>query len=227
MYPGNKAIPGVIHKIINQIPDCYNFYELFAGSAAVSQYLSVLARAHTVKYFINDVDPAVTVKFNYPAGSLVTNFEALDIIKSLLTVPAVSAWNFIFLDPPYLHNTRSNSELYKYEMTVLDHEQLLSTVRDLKHNCMIIHPACDLYNHVLKSFRKVHLYIRYHSKTSHEVLYMNYPEPQTLLTYDLYGSDCWDRERIKRKGDRLIKKISGLPVLEQKYIVSRLCDLGK
>jgi hypothetical protein len=31
-YPGQKNIPGLIHKIINEIPYCSEFYEFFAGS---------------------------------------------------------------------------------------------------------------------------------------------------------------------------------------------------
>jgi len=40
-YPGNKNIPGLIQKIVNQIPECKFFHEPFAGSAGVSNFLSV------------------------------------------------------------------------------------------------------------------------------------------------------------------------------------------
>jgi hypothetical protein len=45
---------------------------------------------------------------------------------------------------------------------------------------------------------------------------------QTLQNDSLLGKDCWDRQRIKRKCERLIKKLSALPVLEKKYILDRI-----
>lgn len=224
-YPGNKNIPGLIQKIVNQIPPCKNFYEPFAGSAAVSTFLSI-ASLDPVQFFINDLDPAVTAKFNYPAGSTVTNKRAFDIIRFLLSVSDGNE-TFVFLDPPYMHSTRLYSQnLYNYEMTDLQHYKLLSAVRDLKCNCMIIHPQCDFYDYELKDWRTVQLSVRYHNKTSIENLYMNYPRPEQLLTYVSTGTDCWDRQRIKRKGDRLVKKLLSLSALERNYIISRIQNIS-
>lgn len=220
-YPGNKNIPGLIHKIVNQIPVCTNFYEPFAGSGSVSNFLSLLPMVN-LNYFINDIDPSVTDKYNYPAGSVITNHNAFHFLEKipLATAPKDT---FIFLDPPYLESTRnSQKQLYSTSLTPRDHFVLLSTLGALKYNCMIIHPSCPLYNDSLKSWRTIKVSVRYHNKTSIEKLYMNYPQPQQLLTYALYGNNCWDRQRIKRKADRLIKKLSALPAAERNYILNKL-----
>ncbi len=47
---------------------------------------------------------------------------------------------------------------------------------------------------------------------------MNYPTPTKLLTTRFVGADCWDRQRIKRKGERL-SKLKTLPNHEQQYIL--------
>lgn len=220
-YPGNKNIPGLIHKIVNQIPPCKNFCEPFAGSAAVSTFLSLLPELN-LNFYLNDIDPAVTDEFDYPAGSTVTNLDALYFLK-ILNNSTDRTDSFIFMDPPYHHSTRnSQSELYGTTMSHHQHVQFLSSVIDIKSNCMIIHPVCDLYDQHLKSFRQVQLSVRYHNKTSIEKLYMNYPEPEQLLTYACAGKDCWDRQRIKRKGDRLVRKLSSLPDLERNYILDRI-----
>lgn len=220
-YPGNKNIPGLIQKIVNQIPPCTDFYELYAGSAAVSRFLSVLPGI-TVRYHLNDIDPAVTDRYVHRAGGIVTNVPAVDLIQSL-PLAGSSETRFFFIDPPYHHDSRpNNSHLYKFEMSHDDHVQLLLTVVDLKYNCMIIHPQCDLYSSFLSSWRTVQIKVRYHNKTSLENLYMNYPRPVQLLTYGMYGTDCWDRQRIKRKGDRLIKKLLSLPPTERNYILDRI-----
>lgn len=225
-YPGNKNIPGLIQKIVNQIPVCINFYELFAGSASLSRFLSVLPGVE-LYYFINDIDPLVTKYFSYPSGSIITNFNALHYIESAY-LTNVSEYAFLFLDPPYLASTRnSQKQLYSTYLTNLDHVRLLNLITTLDIKCMIIHPSCDLYNKALKDWRTVNISVRYHNKTSKEKLYMNYPEPHTLLTYACYGNNCWDRQRLKRKADRLLKKLSSLPTSEMNYILNKLETLKK
>ena len=220
-YPGNKNIPGLIHKIVNQIPPCKNFCEPFAGSAAVSMFLSLLPGIN-LNFFINDIDPAVTDKFIYPSGSTVTNFSALGFLDKL-DKPAARTDTFIFMDPPYYRSTRYNQiRLYDFDMSHADHVQFLSSVIDIKSNCMIIHPSCELYDQALHTFRTVQLSVRYHNKTSIENLYMNYPDPVQLLTYRFAGRNCWDRQRIKRKGDRLVHKLTSLPAVERNYILDRI-----
>ncbi|MBE3035890.1 MAG: hypothetical protein IMZ70_02235 [Candidatus Atribacteria bacterium] len=220
-YPGNKNIQGLIQKIVNQIPPCTDFYELFAGTAAVSAFLHRGSTEKTI-FHINDLDPSVTDSFVYPAGSIILNLPAVDIIKFLSISPTHLNF-FVFIDPPYHHDTRPfNKELYKFEMSHTDHVELLSSVQDLKCNCMIIHPQCELYDQALKSWRTVQVKVRYHNKTSIENLYMNYPDPTQLLSYGVAGKDCWDRQRIKRKGDRLVNKLLSLPDVERNYILNRL-----
>ena len=220
-YPGNKNIPGLIHKIVNQIPDCRYFYEPFAGSAAVSRFLSVLPGIKT-QFSINDLDIKVISSFKVPSGTIVTHENGFDILNRLIRVGSGTAF-FVFIDPPYHHSTRpDHTDIYNYEFTHSDHVKLLSIVRRLKCDCMIIHPVCDLYDQALKSWRSVPAAVRYHNKTSFEKIYMNYPRPEQLLTYVLTGKNCWDRQRIKRKGDRLIQKLSSLPAVERNCILSRI-----
>jgi DNA adenine methylase len=220
MYPGQKNIPGVIHKIINQIPEFTNFYEPYCGSAAVSSFLSVGDRQRN--FFLNDLDEIAQSFITVLPGMSFSSVPAMDIIKSLRSIPP-GAGSFVFIDPPYLHETRpSQTNLYKFEMSQEDHEELLLSVLDLKCNCMVIHPVCPLYENALSSFRKVQLKIRYNRKTSLECLYMNYPEVQSLASYSLLGSDCWDRQRIKRKSLRTIQKFMSLPPAERNYILNDL-----
>ena len=220
-YPGNKNIPGLIHKIVNQIPDCRYFFEPFAGSAAVSKFLSVLPDMKT-EFYINDLDPQAISNCKVPAAATVTNTNGFNIIENLIRWRSGTD-NFIFIDPPYHHSTRpDHTDIYNYEFTHTDHLMLLSFVLKLKCNCMIIHPVCDLYDQALKSWRSVLITVRYHNKTSHEKLYMNYPGPEQLLTYVYAGKDCWDRQRIKRKGDRLLQKLSSLPAVERNCLIDRI-----
>lgn len=220
-YKGNKKIPGVYHKIINEIPTYKNYYELFAGSCAIGKILMKLQPDN--RYFFNDLDKTILKKHLASAGIdkniyTVLNDDAIKILKSL----PVSIDSFIFLDPPYLYSTRNGIKYYKFEMTDKQHLKFLAAARSLKINCMIIHPKCELYDNELKGWRQVIVKIKYHNKTSIECLYMNYEQPKTLQTDIFLGKNFTDRQRIKRKAERFVNKFSSLPELERKYILSRI-----
>lgn len=102
-------------------------------------------------------------------GVQIECLPALDLIARYNT-PDV----FMYLDPPYLPETRKNY-LYKHEMSTSDHEELLKAL--LKHPGKILISSYEneLYNDYLRGWQKV-----YHKTTAEcgikriETLYMNY-----------------------------------------------------
>jgi len=220
-YPGNKNIAGYIQKIINEIPPADTFLEMFAGSGTVSNILFV--RSGKIKHFhLNDISLSITERFNYPSGSTVTNKSFSDLIQSLLSFPAGKDI-FLFCDPPYLHETRpSSTDIYEYEMSDHDHVEFLHLIRNIDNNCMITHPACDLYDRTLYGWRTKDVKVRYHNKTSLERIYMNYDHPGELAIYDMVGTDCWDRQRIKRKINRRLESLKALPAAERNYFLDQV-----
>jgi len=219
-YTGNKGAGGLYQKIINQIPAHTRYRELFAGSGAVYANMTVPAE----DIILNDLDSAVQQLLQkcFPEIT-VTNDCTISFLKS--NVALLAKETFIFLDPPYLHSTRSNPKLYKFEMTDNQHIEFLECCIAMKCNILIIHPKCELYDTMLSGWRKVDVTVRYHQKTQIERMYMNYDEVDQLQSYSFLGDNCWERQRIKRKGDRLLKKLQALPVLEKKYILERLKEI--
>ena len=220
-YKGHKGIPGVYQKIINHIPKHSKYIELFAGSAAIYSLMTVPVRT----VILNDINPEVysNLTVRYP-GTIVTNENAIRILQSNLNILAKET--FIFLDPPYLHSTRPNgTNLYDFEMTDSDHVQLLTAALQMNCFIMIIHPKCELYDTYLKDWYKIEVKIRYNNKTSIECLYMNYKLDE-LQDYTYLGSDCWDRQRIKRKGERWVNKLLAMPELERQYIINKIKELN-
>ena len=211
-YKGNKGIPGVFQKIINEIPLHDYYVEGFAGSGAIGKLLP----AGTAKHF-NDLNTDILQSINCTAGTTVLK-TSLDILDLLQTLAVRSPETFIFLDPPYLLKSRNYRQLYEHEMSVLDHYNFLAAVQKLKINCMIIHPQCEMYDHALQSWRTIQIKIRYNRKTSIEKLYMNYTRPRILQTSKYIGNDCWDRQRIKRKAQRFLNKGIHIPFPEPTYI---------
>ncbi|PKB18368.1 hypothetical protein [Flavobacterium sp. 5] len=224
-YTGHKNINGLYQKIINQVPKHSMYAELFAGSAAIYEKFTVPAAIN----ILNEINPEVYTllceKFKFK-NVVLWNRDALEFLQKMKFI-----WYndvFVFLDPPYHHNSRPlATELYEYEMKDIDHVQLLETVLEMDCNIMIIHPKCELYDNFLHDWRKVEVKVRYHKKTSIECLYMNYPDPVELQDYSFLGKDCWDRQRISRKIEAYQKKFKKIPVLERNYIINKLNELKK
>ena len=55
-----------------------------------------------------------------------------------------------------------------------------------------------------------------------ECLYCNYPAPEELHDYRYLGENFTERQRIRRKIIRHIKKLKNLPVLERNAILEAL-----
>lgn len=217
MYTGHKKIPGVFQKIINEVPAHTHYLEPFGGTGIIGKLLPVT----TVKHF-NDLNKNLHICYRRIPGDtvIVTKQNAIDILQS---GPYSSAGTdtFIFCDPPYLHCTRAQPNLYKYEMTDTDHIQFLAAVKLLHCKIMIVHPRCELYDNALQSWRTIELKIRYNRKTSHEKLYMNYL-PGSLQTYRYIGKDCWQRQAYKRKSVRHSRKSIPIPFEESRYLTDNL-----
>lgn len=218
-YTGNKQVNGLWQFIINRIPPYKIYYELFAGSAAIARNLPPM-------------DPKVIVDCNAGitdalgciprlSNAKIICADALQILSTVAAAPGVTD-AFVYMDPPYRFSCRRQKrKYYEYEMTDLQHQELLSRVRTVKFNCMISHPQNEMYDKALKGWTKEKFKVSYQGTVAHEWIYYNYPKPSVLHTYDFVGSDCWDRQRVKRKIERLAKKLQELPELERNAVIAR------
>lgn len=75
---------------------------------------------------------------------------ALDVIKQQDGLKTL-----FYLDPPYLHETRSTTNAYEYEMTFEDHEDLIKQIRKCIGFVVLSGYPSDLYNSLLFDWRTV------------------------------------------------------------------------
>lgn len=134
---------------------------------------------------------------------------------------------FIYLDPPYpLKSRKSETNKYKYELTDEQHLQLLDFVKNVgKTKIAISTYPNELYSESLDGCPNFHLHeINAPTRRGHVVehLWTNYPSPQALHDYQYLGKDAQERETIRRKHQRWIKKLDKMPPLEQKAIINAL-----
>lgn len=109
-------------------------------------------------------------------GVQIEQLPAIELLKRYDT-PDV----FIYLDPPYLHDTRKNY-LYKHEMSDQEHEELLDLITNHKGRILISGYNSDLYNYYLKGWRKAYKDTCAEKGLKRtEVLWMNYQIGQMSL----------------------------------------------
>lgn len=85
---------------------------------------------------------------------------------------------FMYIDPPYLLNTRAGKQ-YKHEMTVADHEELLKLLLQSRAKIMLSGYDSDLYNDYLNDWYKV----QYSSCAE-------YGKPRTEIVWSNYRLDA-------------------------------------
>lgn len=78
----------------------------------------------------------------------ITSRPAINLLNPKIDGPDV----LYYLDPPYVPATRLSSAKYRYEMSLADHEALLSRCLALKGHCVISGYASDLYMDMLRGW---------------------------------------------------------------------------
>jgi len=214
-YPGSKATSGTYQKIISEIPRCDRFIEVMCGSAFISSKIKGNATI-----IINDVDTAVVSKINLPRCKKENQSYECIIDKYDFGEKTV-----FYFDPPYLMETRSyQGQLYKFDWSKQDHKKFIAKVLTVKSNCMISHFPCSMYDKAFKSWRKIYYNRMTRAGVREECLYMNFKQPALLLDYRYVGADYIDRQRIKRKVEKLIARLNNLAGQERAAILSSIID---
>lgn len=130
----------------------------------------------------------------------------------------------VYCDPPYLMATRSSQRrMYRYELEPDRHRELLDVLLDLPALVMVSGYSCPMYDQALSSWRVVRYRVMTRGgRMATECLWCNFPEPVELHDYRYLGRDFRERERIKRKQARWVRRLSEMTVLERQALQSAL-----
>ena len=230
-YQGGKNGAGVFQTIINQIPPHKVYIEAFAGSGAI---LRMKRPAH-VTVAIDIYASCTDALRKALPGAVVINADAISVLRDLVVNSGYAAGDvFIYADPPYLKldvdgtPVRScQRDMYEHEFdTVEQHLELLTLLKSF--DCMIMLSGywSKLYAAELSDWRTVsYNAVTRSGKVAREYLWMNYPEPIALHDYSFLGNDHTDRQRIKRKVQRLQRRIENMPILEKRVLLLAMENL--
>ena len=244
-YFGGKNGAGVFQTIISHMPPHRVYIEPFLGGGAIMR----LKRPAAVNIGI-DLDPNVIAEFadwgsatgtigdttrsgdahrrrsaaeNNDAGQQY-RFICLDAIAYLQN-RRYGPGELVYCDPPYMHETRGRKDRYEFEMSDLQHRHFLRVALELPAMVIISGYWTSLYAEMLAAWNHSTFQTTNRAgKVTQEHLWFNYPLPLALHDYRYLGNDFRERERIKRKKDRWVSKLSKMARLERQAIMGALAE---
>lgn len=130
---------------------------------------------------------------------------------------------FVFADPPYvIAARRSQKRIYRHEYTDADHVELLELLRALPAQVMVCGLRCALYDRLLADWRRVDYQNQTRRGPQTESLWMNYAPPAVPHDLNFAGDNYRERERIKRKRARWVRRLENMPAIERAVILDAL-----
>ncbi|MCF8359248.1 MAG: DNA adenine methylase [Prolixibacteraceae bacterium] len=226
-YPGGKNGDGVFQTIINRIPPHDIYIEGFLGNG------TIFLKKKRAKYSILiDADFSVIEAWKrIPPDTKVINTDAISWIENF-QVPAsifqkLGLQVFIYLDPPYLINSRSSQRnIYKHELTAQNHTRLLNVIRQFPASIMISAYPNKFYDDNLPYWHTHDFSAQTRNGTAIERIYMNYAKPEALHDYRYIGDNYRERERIKGILQRRTQKIKNMPPIERMALIEKFKNDG-
>ncbi len=223
-YAGGKNGAGVYQTIISMIPAHAVYVEAFAGSAAIARRIKPAGRT-----ILMERDPAMADRLQaaMPAAT-VMGCDAVPELEKLAMGDGLAGW-FFYLDPPYLHSTRKDLALYKFELSDATHHHLVTSVLPALSAAGALFALSGyrsaMYDAAAASsgWARRDFQAMTRRGVATESLWMNY-DPENIRPHDLryIGGSFRERERIKRKASRWVAKILAMPDLERQFILASI-----
>jgi site-specific DNA-adenine methylase len=228
-YQGGKNGSGVYQTIINRIPVHSVYVEPFAGSAAIYRKKAPAASSILVE---RDPEQASRLAMLASRSTIVKNADALQELESLM--PTMGDRHFVYMDPPYVHESRKDLDLYRFEMTDEQHRHLVGTLLPAMTDRGVRWMLSGYRNSIYADACRRHGWHQHDFQAmtrrgpATETIWMNYDPAAAVIAESTYaGSDFRERERIRRKAARWAAKFEGLQPMEQEAILTMLQDRRK
>lgn len=205
-YPGGKG--KCYQRLINLMPPHQTYIESHLGGGAVMRNKKAAQRSIGL-----DLDARVIDwwRIEGPEACELHQIDAVAFLESFSFV----GHELVYVDPPYVPETRRRSRVYRCDYTDDDHLRLLRCLVSLPCNVMLSGYDNELYNRELAGWRKISFPAKTHVDVREEVVWMNFEAPSRLHDPRYRGETFRDRQTIKRRQARLRSRIEGMDPLER------------
>jgi DNA adenine methylase len=215
-YPGGKG--KCYQHIINLLPPHSTYIETHLGGGAVLRHKKPACRSIGI-----DRDPAVIRSWQclFPSLASYVEADAADFLAS----QSIAEDEVIYCDPPYLPDTRRRSRVYRYDYLEADHVRLLELLRKLPCRVVVSGYHSELYDECLCGWNTQTFMAKAHDGVRKEKLWFNFDVPDWLHDSRHLGHNFRERQTIKRRVQRLQRRIATLSPQEKHLVSEWLNDL--
>ena len=212
-YPGGKG--GLFRQLINLIPAHSTYIESHLGNGAVLRHKTPVARSLGL-----EVDDTVIERW---ADASIPGFELIqqDATSFLRSFPFTGN-EFVYADPPYVPASRRRTRVYRHELDEQAHGELLDVLDAIPAKVMLSGYGSPLYDQRLAHWNRIEFDVGSHGLRHREVVWLNYESPAVPCDLRFIGSTFRERQRIRRKQERMQAKIRELPASERALLMQWL-----
>ncbi|CZW18901.1 DNA adenine methylase [Enterobacter cloacae] len=205
-YPGGKG--KCYQRLINLMPPHQTYIESHLGGGAVMRNKKAAQRNIGL-----DIDATVIElwKSQFPNICELYQVDAVAFLESY----TYDGQELVYVDPPYVPETRRRDKVYRCDYTESQHIRLLKCLLTLPCKVMLSGYDSELYNRELSGWHKVSFPAKTHVEMRDETVWMNYEPPARLHDSRYLGETFRDRQTIQRRQARLRSRIQNLDPAER------------
>jgi DNA adenine methylase len=205
-YPGGKG--KTFQHVINLMPPHEVYIETHLGGGAVLRHKRPAAQNIAI-----DIDGRALQAWTDVAGLEVqlVHAQAEDFLKRHHFVGK----ELLYVDPPYLPETRRRDRVYRHEYDTNGHRQLLELLLSLPCMVMISGYGNTLYDELLTGWNKRTYNAKTHVEVREETLWFNYEPPVELHDSRYLGDTFRHRQSTKRRLERMKCKFDSMAPQER------------
>lgn len=160
-----------------------------------------------------DLDPEVIERWRAEYSGF-CNLHETDAMAFLQTYK-FQGNELLYVDPPYVPETRRRKKVYRYDYSRDDHLRLLRLLITLPCNVMISGYASALYETELAGWHKSSFPAKTHVDVREECVWMNFSPTDQLHDTRYLGDTFRDRQTIRRRQARLRSRIDRMAPAER------------
>lgn len=214
-FDGGKGV--CFPQLVNLMPPHKRYIETHLGGGALMRRK---LPAHAQVGIDIDQNIIAMWKQRWPNLCEAIQSDAVDYLRG----QHLDGDTLIYADPPYHPDTRRRSKVYRYDYSIDDHVRLLDCLTELPCKVIISGYASPLYERYLSGWSVHRFRARTHVDTREEWVWFNYPQPELLHDDRYFGASFREREVIRRRQERLRRRISQLSTVEQRSLYCWLKD---